>query len=96
MMVPVIFVFSDCECYTPHVSTETTGGVAPVNHKLDYKQNPVSYKFNSLSNGCITLRNKDIATPAYATIAVIPDCIDAFEHRDNSGVWQPLGSLLIW
>lgn len=87
--------FSDCECYTPNVSTETIG-VVTTNQKCDFKQNPGSFKFNSLSTACVSLRNADILVPAYSTIAVIPDFIDAFEYADDLGVWQPLRTLLIW
>jgi len=87
--------FSDCECYTPNVSTETIG-VVTTNQKCDFKQNPGSFKFNSLSTACTSLRNADILVPAYSTIAVIPDFIDAFEYADDLGVWQPLRALLIW
>ena len=90
-----ILRFSDCECFTPNVLTEPLGGVS-VNHKCDYKQNPASYKFSSISNACKSLRDADIALSAFSTISAIPDYIDALEYSDDGTIWKPLRNLLIW
>jgi energy-coupling factor transporter ATP-binding protein EcfA2 len=87
--------FSDCECYTPNVLTETIGNQS-VNHKCDYKQNSTSFKFSSISNAYKTLRDADISQPQFSTIAVIPDFLDAFEYSDDGNIWIPLKNLMTW
>jgi len=88
-------IFSECECYTPNVTTEETA-MHITNQACDFKNNPNSFKFSSLNNAYSSLRTLDLMSPQYSTIPLLPNYVDAFEYLDELNHWQPLTDLLVW